>query len=414
MHLFYNVLYGGLLVGAIPYLLYRSVRETGYANSIRERLGFGGPRANDARSIWIHAVSVGEVVTAAVLLPRVKEAFPQERIVCSVTTVTGRRVAEERLVEADEVFFCPFDLPGLVRRVVRLARPRALLIVETEIWPNLFREARRAGARTMLVNGRISDESFPRYRRLRWFLKRYLRDVDRFLMQSAIYAERIVAMGAPVDRVSTLGSLKFDGTASAKAHVPIEPRRTVLMGGSTLEPEESILLSVFSRLRRANPELLLALAPRHPARFGEVHELARSRGLEVVRRSSGDVVSRSTDVLLLDTLGELAGLYEQADVVFVGGSLANWGGHNIIEPAEKGKPVLFGPHMENFPDVARLFLEADAAIQVTDERDLEEHLGTLLKEPARGAELSRRALGVIEANRGAAAKTVEELVKLLG
>jgi 3-deoxy-D-manno-octulosonic-acid transferase len=265
------------------------------------------------------------------------------------------------------------------------------------------------------VNGRISDRSFPRYLRIRIFLKRYLREIDRFLMQSEIYAKRIEEMGAAPERVRVAGSLKFDAApgGAAPASARVTPKgRPVLVAGSTLDPEERILLSIFERLRTEVPALFLVLAPRHAPRFDAVGDLAGSRGLRVARRSRGDSAEKA-DVLLLDTLGELASVYAEADYAFVGGSLAPWGGHNIIEPASWGKPVLFGPHMQNFADVARIFVDAGAAVQVEDEAQLESALRALLASRERCEELSRKALAVVAENRGAAGRTVAALKELL-
>jgi 3-deoxy-D-manno-octulosonic-acid transferase len=431
-YLLYSLLYGFGLVLGIPLLLLRCVRERGYGKTLVER--FGRVRVNPAgeRSIWIHAVSVGEVIAVRPLIARLKRAYPGTRIALSVTTPTGRRVAEERLQGVDDLFSCPFDLAIVVRHVMRRVSPRALLVVETEIWPNLLREAHRAGAVSLLVNGRISDRSFPRYRVIRSFLKRFLAEVDRFLMQSALYAGRIGELGAAPASIRVVGSLKFDAdldldldldsgsgsgsdsqvTREERSRVTPEGRR-VLIAGSTLDPEEGALLSIFERLRATWPELFLVLAPRHPARFDEVYALATARGLGVARRSRPEASPPDADVLVLDTLGELASLYAEAEVVFVGGSIATWGGHNIIEPAAKGKPVLFGPHMQNFAEIARLFLEADAAVQVQDAGELERALRDLLEHPSKREELSRRAREVVERNRGAADRTVASLRELL-
>ena len=417
MYLLYSLLYGCALVLASPYFLYRGLREKGFAASLRERLlgPKGALNPEGARSIWIHAVSVGEVVAAGILVPHLREAFPGTRIALSVTTPTGRRVAEERLTGIDDLFYCPFDLPFLLRKAMARVRPMALVIVETEIWPNLLREARRAGASTLLVNGRISDRSFPGYLRIRFFLRRYLREVDRFLMQSETYARRIEEMGAPPSEVFVAGSLKFDAvpTGGRPASARVTPKgRPVLVAGSTLDPEERIVLSVFERLSVSSPGLFLVIAPRHLPRFDTVFELASRKGLKVARRSRGESVDKA-DVLLLDTLGELASLYAEADLAFVGGSLASWGGHNIIEPASCGTPVLFGPHMQNFADVARIFLDAGAAIQVRDEAELESALRDLLASREQREALGRKASEVVERNRGAAGRSVSMLKALV-
>ncbi len=415
MYLLYGFLYGCVLALSTPYFLYRSLREPGFGASLLERFSGASVNPKGERSIWIHAVSVGEVIAAGILVPHLRQAFPATRLALSVTTPTGRRVAEERLSSIDDLFYCPFDLPFVLRKMMARVRPRALVVVETEIWPNLLREARRAGAVTVLVNGRISDRSFPGYLRIRFFLKRALGEIDRFLMQGETYARRIEAMGAAPSSVRITGSLKFDaapdGAAAPSARVTPTGRR-ILVAGSTLDPEERMLFSVFERLRISAPDLFLVVAPRHVPRFDAVWELSTSRGLKVARRSRGENVG-DADVLLLDTLGELASLYAEGDYAFVGGSLARWGGHNIIEPASWGKPVLFGPHMQNFADVARMFLDAGAAVQVRDERELESTLRSFLESPERCEELSKKARAVVAANRGAASRTVSVLKEIL-
>ncbi len=415
MYLLYSFLYGCALVLSAPYFLYRSLREPGFGASLGERLLGAKVNPRGERSIWIHAVSVGEVIAAGILVPRLREAFPGTRLALSVTTPTGRKVAEERLSGIDDLFYCPFDLSFILRKMLARVRPTALIVIETEIWPNLLREARRAGAVTLLVNGRISDRSFPGYFRIRFFLRRYLKEIDRFLMQGETYARRIEEIGAPRESIRVVGSLKFDaaqdGAAPPSARVTPEGRR-ILVAGSTLDPEERIVFSVFERLRISAPDLFLAIAPRHLPRFDAVWELASARGLRVARRSRGENVGEA-DVLVLDTLGELASIYAEADYAFVGGSLASWGGHNIIEPASWGKPVLFGPHMQNFADIARIFLDAGAAIQVRDEAELESALRDLLASRERCEELSRNAQAVVAENRGASNRTVSALKEIL-
>jgi 3-deoxy-D-manno-octulosonic-acid transferase len=414
MYLLYSLLYSCALVLSTPYFLLRSFREPAFGRSLRERFFGGKVNPGGEGTIWLHAVSVGEVMAAGILVPHLKAAFPSMRIAVSVTTPTGRQVAEEKLRSIDDLFYCPFDLATTLRPMVSRVRPRALLLLETEIWPNLVREARQAGAKTLLVNGRISDRSYPGYLRIRPFIERFLQEIDRFLMQTETYADRIRKMGARASSVEVVGSLKFDvDGASSPPRPRVTPAgRPILVAGSTLDPEERILLSVFERLRSEVPGLFLLIAPRHAPRFDTVFDLASSRGFRVGRRSRG-LVAEDIDVLILDTLGELASVYAEADVAFVGGSLASWGGHNIIEPASWGKPVLFGPHMQNFLDVARIFLEGGGALQVKDEADLESALRDLLARPERREEISRRALAVVAANRGAASRTAGALEELL-
>ena len=421
MYLLYSlVLTAGALL-SLPYFLYRGLLSGKYWPSLNQRLGFLPPSI-DSRgqsSIWVHAVSVGEVIATRALLPLLRESFPGKPVFVSVTTLTGKQVADRQLREADGIFYCPFDWRFAVRRVIARIRPQALLVMETEIWPHMLRACHQAGAATMLVNGRISDRSYRRYRWIRPFLKRFLLPVDCFCMQNTRYAERIVDLGADPRKVRVTGSLKFDavvptqGSPSQAARL-IPADRIVLVGGSTLAPEEEILLEVFQSLREVEPGLFLVIAPRHPERFDEVMKLAESRQLRVVRRSTLQQPAAEADVMILDTLGELASIYGAADLVFMGGSLATWGGHNLIEPAAEGKPVVFGPHMSNFQEIASSFLEAAAAIQVSGREELHGVLLRLLTEEGLREDLGERARKLVEANRGAGKKTMESARQAVG
>ncbi|MFQ5792162.1 MAG: 3-deoxy-D-manno-octulosonic acid transferase [Acidobacteriota bacterium] len=413
MYLLYSFTLTTFLLLALPFFLYRGLRSGKYRSSLRERLGFLPPSLNRGErvSIWVHAVSVGEVVAARTLIPLLRESFPGKPVFVSVTTQTGRQVADRQLREADGVFYCPFDWRFVVRRVVERIRPCALFVMETEIWPHLLRVCHESGAATFLVNGRISDRSYPRYRFIRPFMRRFLRHVDCFCMQSARYADRVIDLGADPDRVKVTGSLKFDAAVpeiaqAAEAARLVPSGRPVLLAGSTLAPEEEILLETFVALRKERPDLFLILAPRHPERFDEVAELAASRTLQLVRRSSLERSPNEADVMLLDTLGELASLYSSADVVFMGGSLAPWGGHNVIEPAAVGKPVVFGPHMSNFREIASTLLEGKAAMQVENREELRNALRRLFDDPSLRACLGDKARRLVEANRGAGRKTM--------
>jgi len=421
MYLLYSFVLTMVALVSLPYFLYRGLVTGKYWPSLRERLGLL-PSSIDPRgesSIWVHAVSVGEVIAAKSLLPLLRESFPGKPVFVSVTTLTGKQVADRQLRDADGIFFCPFDWRFAVRRVVERIRPQVLLVVETEIWPHMLRACHEAGAATMLVNGRISDRSFRRYRLIRMFLKHYLRPVDCFCMQNARYAERIIELGAAPAKVSVTGSLKFDavlpkhGVPSPAARL-IPSGRTVLVAGSTLAPEEEILLDVFRALRKKYADLFLILAPRHPERFDEVAKLAEVRELRAVRRSTLERPVADADLMILDTMGELASIYAAADLVFMGGSLATWGGHNIIEPAAEGKPVVFGPHMSNFQEIASSFLDAAAAIQIADRDELEESLGRLLADEDLRAGVGARARQLVEANRGAGQKTMESARQAVG
>jgi 3-deoxy-D-manno-octulosonic-acid transferase len=428
MYLAYSLLTLVLFVVVSPYFLYQAIRYRKYIGTLRQRLGFLPITFNiDAEeSIWIHAVSVGEALTARALAADLKTRYPRLRLFLSTTTIAGQQVARRSLTDIDAVFYFPFDWTFIVRRTMRLVRPRLFIMMETEIWPNLLRECRRRGVRTVMINGRISSRSYPRYKMVRPFFRRVLGDVDRFCVQSEESARRLVDLGADAAHITVTGSLKFDSLeipAPAAHGKPRErvlrffrlsPNRTVLVAGSTMRGEESAVLGAFAKIKSAMPSALLVLAPRHPERFAEVERLARDAGFVTARRSELPIDAEPrADVVVLDTLGELAQLYQVATAVFVGGSLEDYGGHNILEPAIFGKPIVFGPHMQNFKEIADAFLSNDAAIQVQTERELNATLLALVTDPVRRARLGAAARALVEANRGAKAKTLQVIAELL-
>jgi 3-deoxy-D-manno-octulosonic-acid transferase len=439
MYLVYSVLIFVYFVLVSPYHLYQAVRYRKYVGSLPQRLGYLPVSFNldGDESIWIHAVSVGEVLTARALLPQLRERYPKLRLFLSTTTMTGQQVARSNLQYVDEVFYFPFDFGFIVNRIVRLVRPRLFIMMETEIWPNLLRACRRAEVRTVLVNGRISSRSYPRYRLARWFFRRVLAHVDRFCMQSDESARRIIDIGADPARVTVTGSLKFDsleipataepggprlplapihdrGRARVLRYFRIPPDRPVLIAASTLRGEEEPVLEAFGRVRATMPRALLIIAPRKPERFDDAERLARRAGWNVARRTELRVDSEPRgDVVVLDSIGELAQLYQVATVVFVGGSLVDAGGHNILEPAVFGKPIVFGPWMSNFAEIARTFLDNGAAVQVRSARDLEDVLLDLLGDPVRRASLGAAARALVEANRGARGRSLAVIAQLL-
>jgi 3-deoxy-D-manno-octulosonic-acid transferase len=359
------------------------------------------------------------------LLPQLRERYPRLRIFVSTTTMTGQHVARTNVQGVDGVFYFPLDLPFIVRRTMAVVKPRLFIMMETELWPNLLRECRRAGVKTLLVNGRISGRSHPRYMLARRFFRRVLADVDRFCMQSEESARRIIEIGAARERVSVTGSLKFDsleipGTVPDRGrnrvlrYFRIPPERPVIIAASTLRGEEEPVLEAFQRIRATWGNALLIIAPRKPERFEEAERLAQQRGWRVARRKELPVDAEPrVDVVILDTIGELAQLYQVATLVFVGGSLADAGGHNILEPAVFGKPIVFGPHMHNFAEISRTFLENRGAVQVHSATGLESVLVDLLSDPVRRASLGAAARALVEANRGAKGKTLAVLGELL-
>jgi 3-deoxy-D-manno-octulosonic-acid transferase len=315
-----------------------------------------------------------------------------------------------------------------VQRALNRIRPALLLIVETELWPNLLRAAHESGTHVVLVNGRLSDRSFQRYHLFRSFIRRVLACVDYVCAQSATDADRFRRLGARPERVAATGNLKFDGTPPALGQFPARlqaalrraQRGPVLVAGSTMPGEEAKIFPAWNQIRAHHPRALLILAPRHPARFDAVHELLESQGKSSIRRTAlrpgeDDLVSplAAPEFLLLDTIGELAGIFEVADLVFMGGSLVPTGGHNVLEPAYWGKPILFGPYMHNFRDIARLFVEAGAAVQVHDAADLARNCLLLLSDEARCRQLGAGAKRMLEQESGATARVVERIGEIL-
>jgi 3-deoxy-D-manno-octulosonic-acid transferase len=429
MYTIYSVLIVAFFAVMSPYLVYQAIRYRKYVRSLPQRLGYlpisfnldGDP------SIWIHAVSVGEVLTARALLPDLRQRYPRLRVFLSTTTMTGQEIARNNLQYVDAVFYFPFDFSFIVNRTLRLVKPRLFIMMETEIWPNLLRACRHAGVKTLLVNGRISSRSYPRYRMARSFFRNVLRDVDRFCMQSEESARRIIDIGADRARVSVTGSLKFDslhgpgtpggeraGSNRVLRYFRLRADRPVVMAASTRAGEEGFVLEAFQRIRASLPEAMLIIAPRKPEQWDEVERLARRGGWDVARRTELTVDAEPRhDIVLLDTIGELAQLYQVATVVFVGGSLVDTGGHNILEPAVFGKPIVFGPHMQNFAEIAQAFLDQGAAIQVRGPRELPSTLLALLGDPVRRASLGAAARALVEANRGARIRTLEAIAHLL-
>jgi len=370
-------------------------------------------------AIWIHAVSVGEVLAISGLAEELAKRFPQHRIVISTTTDTGQKLAQSRF-GGENVFYFPLDFGFAIRPYLRLLRPELIVIAETEFWPNFLRLAHASGARIAVVNARISDRSRPGYRRFRWLLAGVLRQVDLFLTQTAEDARRLEEIGANAEKVQVTGNLKFDVPAPPTAAVVASLRAALQRGdtspvivcGSTVDGEEPLLLQAFSNVLASYPRAALILAPRHPERFGEVAELLDTLGIRFWRRSlwSGDPIT--SGVLLIDTIGELAALYALADVAFVGGSLVPRGGHNIIEPALHGVPIVVGNHTENFRDIVGLF-QSRNAVRVVGPAELPLVLMELISNPAEREELGRRGAETLRAQMGATQKTVQALEKLL-
>ena len=426
MYFLYSLAIIGYAILLAPRLLYDAVRHGKYLGTLRERWGRLPAAINprEVPSIWIHAVSVGEVLATGALIPALRDRYPDHPLWLSTTTQTGRAAAT-RLDGVDGLFYFPFDLSPVVARVLDRVRPQLFVMVDTELWPTLLRHCTLRGVKTILVNGRISDRSYPRYRLVRPFFRHVLAGVDRCCAQSEESGRRLIDLGALPTRVTVTGNLKFDILPLSDSRLPwvrdgvlrafrIAEGRTVVIAASTHPGEETPVLEAFARIRRADPTALLVVAPRHPERCGEVTALAAGYGLETVRRSElpVDGAPRAV-VVVLDTVGELATLFQIATVVFLGGSLVPAGGHNVLEPAAWGKPVVFGPHMENFAEIAELFLTNRAAYQIPSADALEPALSTLLGDPVQRAALGAAARALVGANRGATDRTLAAMAALL-
>ena len=417
MYLLYSVVLALLTFAYLPAFLVRKVWRGGYPLALRERLGFV-PLAPGPARLWVHAVSVGEVMAAVPLVQALRRRWPDVEVVVSTVTATGAHVARSRLPDAAAAFVFPLDFGSATRRAVRRVRPRGFIALETEIWPNLLRALAAAGVPAILANGRISDRSFRRYHRVRGLFRRVLDHVSLFAMQSDEDARRIIALGARPDRVVVTGNLKMEvpggeaGAAELWRRLLHLGAARVWIAGSTHRGEEGPILDALLELRRSGEPLCLILAPRHPERVDEVEALGRARGLGPVRRSR-QAPGPTPDVILLDTVGELAALYAVADVIFVGGSLVPVGGHNVIEPALHAKPVVFGPHMANFRDAAALLLGAGGAVQVPEAGRLAPTLRALLDDPEARRRLGEAAWTAVRAHQGACERTLDALSGVL-
>ena len=432
MYLLYSLATVLAFVVLAPYFVYQALRHNKYVGSLGQRLGYFPVSFNlDAEdSIWVHAVSVGEVLAARPLIHELKQRYPTLRLFLSTTTRAGQQLARRSVPDVDGVFYFPFDWRFTARRTMNVVKPRLFIMMETEIWPNVLRECRARGVKTILVNGRISYRSFPRYRLVRPFFRRVLADIDAFCVQGEETQRRLTELGADPARITVTGSLKFDaldampaagsglGTGRGRDRVlrffRIPPGRPVLVAGSTLKGEEEAVIRAFNRVRTAGSNALLIVAARHPERFGEVERLCRHEGLATVRRTALAIDAEPrADAVVLDTIGELAQLYQVATAVFVGGSLIPAGGHNILEPALFGKPIIFGPHMQNFAEIAEAFLANGAAVQVHNERELVDAVVGLMNDPVRRARLGAAARALVDANRGAKDRTLAIITSLL-
>src|SRR5215831_7000994 len=448
VYFIYSLVMGLAAFLLTPYWLVRGRRHGKYFFNLRERLGFSFPAlarlpAERAGAIWIHAVSVGEVLSGVPLARQLKAAYPDRPLIVSTTTVTGQALANERLSFADAVIYFPLDWRFCVRRAFDAVRPALVLVLETELWPNFLREAGQHRIPVLFVSGRISDRSFARYRKFfkvfGFFLRPLLRDAlsqaSAFLMQSERDAERIRALGAPAERVTVSGNLKYDSELPLptplsnwlEAEVKRSRRSPVIVAGSVVATEEPLALIAFGTLQGEYRDAFLVLAPRKPEQFAAAAEYIDESHRKFIRRSAlpipgpapidgpsdgsarDSAIPDNATVLLLDSIGELASLYRVADGAFVGGSLVPSGGHNILEPAAFGKVPVFGPSMENFAEIASRFVSAGAAIQVESPEDVGVAWIELFRNPGRMREMSEKARSLVESSRGATGRAFAKI-----
>jgi 3-deoxy-D-manno-octulosonic-acid transferase len=421
MYFFYSVLLVCGLVLSLPWWIIQMLRSGKYRAGLTERLGFVPERVKQTAqpgSIWVHAVSVGEVLAVTHLVQQLQAASPETQVFISTTTQTGQYLARGRFGE-DRAFFLPIDAGFAVRSYLDLLQPDLLVLAETEFWPNLLHLTKKSGASIAAVNARISDRSFPRYRRFRWFFGRVLTQIDLFLAQTEEDARRLVAIGAPAERVRVSGNLKFDIRPGAANSVADDLRHAIPAGspivvcGSTGEGEDEVLLRAFQDSLRQNPTAVMVLAPRHPERFDGVADLISSLEIPVVRRTSWNGSRRiSGAVFLLDSVGELASVYALADVAFVGGSLVPTGGHNILEPAQHGVAIMTGPYTFNFREIIRIFVQ-NGALKTVAAQNFSQELLQLLQNPAERKLLGDKARELFNSHSGATQRTLEALLPLL-
>jgi 3-deoxy-D-manno-octulosonic-acid transferase len=418
----YSVALGVGMLASLPYWLFQMVRHGKYRKGFVERLGQVPARlqlpAANQRVIWVHAVSVGEVLAVAGLVEELRRGS-RYRIVVSTTTDTGQALARNRFGEAS-VFYFPMDFVFAIRPYLKALRPQIVVIAETEFWPNFIRLAHASGAKIAVVNARISDRSWPRYRRFHGLMQGLLANVDLFLAQTPEDAARLQDIGAPPDRMRVSGNLKFDIPTPAppaiveslRASIKTSAAGPVLVCGSTVEGEESLLLKAFENVLVQYPQAVMILAPRHPQRFPAVAALLQQMSIRFRPRSVWNGEPLNGGVLLLDTIGELAALYALADIAFVGGSLVPRGGHNIIEPAQYGIAIVVGNHTENFRDIVSLFQSRDA-VRIVGPAELPLVLLELLANDAERSALGLRAAETMRSQIGATRRTVGELQQLL-
>ncbi|MBM3248956.1 MAG: 3-deoxy-D-manno-octulosonic acid transferase [Candidatus Omnitrophica bacterium] len=422
MTIIYDIIFILLHLLYLPFFIFRRKFHKGFLS----RLGFLPKdiisKLKGNKHIWVHAVSVGEVLVASKLIDVLRQRWPDQRIVISTVTPTGNKIARSLAKENDSVIYFPLDFSFIVKHVIDLIKPTVFITAETEIWPNIISYLYAKKVPVIVINGRISKRSFSGYKKIRFLLRRTLRKIALFCMQTSEDAERIIYLGAPKNKVKVVGNLKFDEKFSEHSCDPsclgLKEDDMLIIAGSTHHNEEEITFKVYREAIKNFPRLKLMIAPRHPERADAIADLISSNNFKVIRFSSIknekiNLAAYANYVFLVDTIGDLKSLYNLATLVFVGGSLVNKGGHNIIEPAYFSKPIIFGPHMSNFQDMADLFLKKNSVIQVKNEKELASAIKMLLENRTKRQQLGQDSRRIVDENKGATERTAD-LIKETG
>lgn len=430
MYWLYNVLLLVYWATLIPMLIYRLIREEGFYQRIKQSIGFLPDdlkeKISNRHAIWVHAASVGEIVAASPIVREMRKTHPNEVIIVSVVTATGFRMAHQIIKGADGILYFPLDLPYLTDRILTIVKPRAIVLVETEIWPNFLRIAARKNIPVMMMNGRISRRSSSRYRMITFFTRRVLSTIYVFCMQSRIDAQYIIDIGADPNKVIVTGNTKYDQTygivtdEEKKRYLKElgfdENTYPIMIAGSTHKGENVSVYKAFCNIRNHFPGAKLIIAPRYIHQADLIYDEGVKHGVTMVKRSdmvAGKQIAGPYDGVLLDTIGELGRVYSLGDLIFVGGSLAHIGGHNILEPAAHGKPIVVGPNMFNFVEIFDLLSRRGACVMVRNEEEFIDTCLDILIHPEKAEEMKRHCLEIVEENQGATKKNLDELQRLL-
>lgn len=430
MYWLYNVLLLVYWATLIPMLIYRLIREEGFYQRIKQSIGFLPDdlkeKISNRHAIWVHAASVGEIVAASPIVREMRKTHPNEVIIVSVVTATGFRMAHQIIKGADGILYFPLDLPYLTDRILTIVKPRAIVLVETEIWPNFLRIAARKNIPVMMMNGRISRRSSSRYRMITFFTRRVLSTIYVFCMQSRIDAQYIIDIGADPNKVIVTGNTKYDQTygivtdEEKKRYLKElgfdENTYPIMIAGSTHKGENVSVYKAFCNIRNHFPGAKLIIAPRYIHQADLIYDEGVKHGVTMVKRSdmvAGKQIAGPYDGVLLDTIGELGRVYSLGDLIFVGGSLAHIGGHNILEPAAHGKPIVVGPNMFNFVEIFDLLSSRSACVMVRNEEEFIDTCLDILIHPEKAEEMKRHCLEIVEENQGATKKNLDELQRLL-